>query len=140
MLLRSIRSHLVASCATLALAFVVTAGAVAVVGASRAGHTPAAVAAMLGLYEAVALAEQSGTVDRGPPPRHRAGAVAWPEWDARLVAFAAGPLLAVSLVGVALGTAAGTLLARRIAHGWHTSYTLGAREILVGVAILSARG
>ena len=66
MLLRSIRSHLVASCATLALAFVVAAGAVAVVGASRVGHTPAAVAAMLALYGAVALAEQSArsTVDR----------------------------------------------------------------------------
>jgi hypothetical protein len=43
-LLRSIRSHLVASCATSVLALVVAAGAVAVVGASRAGHTPAAVA------------------------------------------------------------------------------------------------
>ncbi len=135
MLLRSIRSHLVASCATLALAFVVTAGAVAVVGASRAGHTPAAVAAMLGLYGAVALAEQSGrsTVDR----LHDIALARLRGLSGmRLVAFAAGPLLAVSLVGVALGTAAGTLLARRIAHGWHTSYTLGAREILVGVAIL----
>ncbi len=54
----------------------------------------------------------------------------------RLVAFAAGPLLAVSLVGVVLGTAAGTFLAGRIADAWHTSYTVGAREILVGVAIL----
>ena len=135
MLLRSIRSHLVASCATLALAFVVTAGAVAVVGASRAGHTPAAVAAMLGLYGAVALAEQSGrsTVDR----LHDIALARLRGLSGmRLVAFAAGPLLAVSLVGVALGTAAGTLLARRIAHDWHTSYTLGAREILVGVAIL----
>ena len=135
MLLRSIRSHLVASCATLALAFVVTAGAVAVVGASRAGDTPAAVAAMLALYGAVALAEQSArsTVDR----IHDVALARLRGLSGmRLVAFAAGPLLAVSLVGVVLGTAAGTLLARRIAHGWHTSYTVGAREILVGVAIL----
>ena len=135
MLLRSIRSHLVASCATLALAFVVAAGAVAVVGASRAGHTPAAVAAMLALYGAVALAEQSArsTVDRiHDVALARLRGMTGP----RLVTFAAGPLLAVSLVGVALGTAAGTLLAGRIADGWHTSYTVGAREILVGVALL----
>jgi hypothetical protein len=134
-LLRSIRSHLVASCATLALAFVVAAGAVGVFGASRAGHTPAAVAAMLALYGAVALAEQSArsTVDR---IHDVALARLRGMTGMRLVAFAAGPLLAVSLVGVVLGTAAGTLLARRIADGWHTSYTVGAREILVGLALL----
>ena len=43
----------------LALAFVVAAGAVGVVGASRVGQTPGAVAAMLALYGAVALAEQA---------------------------------------------------------------------------------
>ncbi len=135
MLLRSIRSHLVASCATLTLALVVTAGAVAVVGASRVGDTPAAVAAMLALYGAVALAEQSArsTVDR---IHDVALARLRGMHGMRLVAFAAGPLLAVSLVGVALGTAAGTLLARRIADGWDTPYTVGAREILVAVAIL----
>jgi hypothetical protein len=134
-LLRSIRSHLVASGATFALAFVVAAGAVAVVGASRAGHTPAAVAAMLALYGGVALAEQSArsTVDR---IHDVALARLRGMTGTRLVVFAAGPLLAVSLVGVACGTAAGTFLAGRIADGWHTSYTVGAREILVGVAIL----
>jgi len=134
-LLRSIRSHVVASCATSVLAFVVAAGAVAVVGASRAGHTPAAVAAMLALYGAVALAEQSArsTVDRiHDVALARLRGMTGP----RLVGFAAGPLLAVSLVGIALGTAAGALLAGRIADGWHTSYTVGAREILVGVALL----
>ena len=107
MLLRSIRSHLVASGATFALAFVVAAGAVAVVGASRAGHTPAAVAAMLALYGGVALAEQSArsTVDR---IHDVALARLRGMTGTRLVAFAAGPLLAVSLVGIALGTAAGT--------------------------------
>jgi hypothetical protein len=134
-LLRSIRSHLVASCATSVLALVVAAGAVAVVGASRAGHTPAAVAAMLALYGAVALAEQSArsTVDR---IHDVALARLRGMTGMRLVAFAAGPLLAVSLAGVVLGTAAGTFLAGRIADGWHTSYTVGAREILVGVGIL----
>ena len=69
MLLRSIRAHLLPSLATLALAFVVSAGAVGVVGASRVGQTPAAVAAMLALYGAVALAEQSArtVVDRSHP-------------------------------------------------------------------------
>ena len=69
MLLRSIRSHLVASCATLVLAFAVTAGAVAVDGASRSGHTPAAIGAMLALYGAVALAEQTArsTIDPMTP-------------------------------------------------------------------------
>ena len=135
MLLRSIRSHLVASCATAVLAFVVAAGAVGVVGASRAGHTPAAAAAMLALYGAVALAEQSArsTVDR---IHDVALARLRGLTGMRLVAFAAGPLLAVGLVGVALGTAAGILLAQRIADGWHASYTMGAREILVGVALL----
>ena len=135
MLLRTIRSHLVASCATLALACVVAAGAVAVVGASRVGHTPAAVAAMLALYGAVALAEQSArsTVDR---IHDVALARLRGMTGLRLVTFAAGPLLGVSLVGIALGTAAGTLLAGRIAHDWQTSYTLGAREILVGVVLL----
>ena len=135
MLLRSIRSHLVASCATLALAFVVAAGSVAVVGASRAGHTPAAVAAMLALYGAVALAEQSArsTVDR---IHDVALARLRGMTGMRLVGFAAGPHLAVSLVGVVLGTAAGTWLAGRIADGWSMSYTVGAREILVGLVIL----
>ena len=135
MLLRSIRSHLVASCATLVLAFAVAAGAVAVDGASRSGHTPAAVAAMLALYGAVALAEQTArsTVDR---IHDVALARLRGMTGMRLVAFAAGPLLAVSLVGVVLGTGAGLLLAKRIADGWHTSYTVGAREILVGVGLL----
>jgi hypothetical protein len=57
-LLRGIRAHLLPSLATLALAFVVSAGAVGVVGASRVGQTPGAVAAMLALYGAVALAER----------------------------------------------------------------------------------
>ncbi len=35
-----------------------------------------------------------------------------------------------------LGTGAGLLLAERITDGWHTSYTVGAREILVGVGLL----
>jgi len=69
-LLRSIRAHLLTSLATLALAFVVAAGAVGVVGASRVGQTPGAVAAMLALYGAVALAEQSArtVIDRSQPP------------------------------------------------------------------------
>ena len=64
MLLRSIRAHLLTSCATLLLAFVVSAGAVGVAGAARVGHTPGAVAAMLALYGAVALAEQLRALDR----------------------------------------------------------------------------
>jgi len=134
-LLRSIRSHPVASCATLVLALVVTAGAVAVVGASRVGHTPTAVAAMLALYGGVALAEQTArsSVDR---IHDVALARLRGMTGLRLVGFASGPLLAVSLVGVVLGTGLGLLLARRITGGWHTSYTVGAREILVGVALL----
>ena len=135
MLLRSIRSHLVASCATLVLAVVVAAGAVAVVGASRAGHTPAAVAAMLALYGGVALAEQTArsTVDR---VHDVALARLRGMTGLRLVGFAAGPLLAVTLVGVVIGTGLGVLVAQRIADGWHTPYTVGAREILVGVGLL----
>jgi hypothetical protein len=134
-LLRSIRSHLVASCATLVLALVVAAGAVAVDGASRSGHTPAAVAAMLALYGAVVLAEQTArsTVDR---IHDVALARLRGMTGMRLVGFAAGPLLAVSLVGVVLGTGVGLLLAKRITDGWDTSYTVGAREILVGVGLL----
>ncbi len=135
MLLRNIRAHLVASCATLVLAFAVTAGAVAVDGASRSGHTPAAIGAMLALYGAVALAEQTArsTIDR---IHDVALARLRGMTGMRLVAFAAGPLLAVSLVGVLLGTGVGLLLAKRITDGWHTSYTVGAREILVGVGLL----
>jgi hypothetical protein len=134
-LLRNIRAHLVASCATLVLAFAVSAGAVAVDGASRSGHTPAAVAAMLALYGAVALAEQTArsTVDR---IHDVALARLRGMTGMRLVAFAAAPLLTVSLVGVVLGTGAGLLLAKQITDGWHTSYTVGAREILVGVGLL----
>ncbi len=135
MLLRGIRSHLVASCATLVLALVVSAGAVCVVGASRAGDTPAAVAAMLALYGVVALAEQAArsTFDR---IHDVALARLRGMTGLRLVGFAAGPLLAVSLVGVVAGTAVGVLLAGRIAHGWHTAYSTGAREILVGAGLL----
>ncbi len=135
MLLRSIRSHPVASCATLVLALVVAAGAVAVVGASRSGHTPTAVAAMLALYGGVALAEQTArsTVDR---IHDVALARLRGLTGIRLVAFAAGPLLTVSLVGIVLGTGLGLLLAKRIADGWHTSYSVGAAEILVGVGLL----
>ena len=135
MLLRGIRSHLVASCATLVLAFVVSAGAVGVVGASRAGDTPAAVAAMLALYGVVALAEQAAraTFDR---IHDVALARLRGMTGLRLVGFAAGPLLAVSLVGVVAGSTVGVLLAGRIADGWHASYSTGAREILVGVGLL----
>ncbi len=135
MLLRGVRAHLLPSLTTLALAFVVSAGAVGVVGASRVGQTPGAVAAMLALYGAVALAEQSArtVVDRSHDValgrlRGMSGA--------RLVLFAAGPLLAVSLAGIAAGSVVGTELARRIAHGWHVSYGLGSREVVVAVAVL----
>lgn len=110
MLLRSVRAHLLPSLATLLLAFVVAAGAVAVVGASRVGQTPGAVAAMLGLYGAVALAEQSArtVADRSHDiALARLRGLTGP----RLVLFAAGPLLAVSLVGAAAGSAVGVWLA-----------------------------
>jgi len=134
-LLRGIRAHLLTSLATLALAFVVAAGSVAVVGASRVGDTPGAVAAMLALYGAVALAEQSArsTADRSHDValarlRGMSGS--------RLVLFAAGPLLTVSLAGVAAGAGAGIWFARRILDGWGRSYHLGTPEVVVAVAIL----
>ena len=139
MLLRGVRADLLPSLTTLALAFVVSAGAVGVVGASRVGQTPGAVAAMLALYGAVALAEQSArtVVDRSHDValgrlRGMSGA--------RLVLFAAGPLLAVSLAGIAAGSAVGTELARRIAHGWPVSYGLGSREVVVAVGVLVGLG
>jgi hypothetical protein len=134
-LLRGVRAHLLPSLATLALAFVVSAGAVGVVGASRVGETPGAVAAMLALYGAVALAEQSArtVVDRSHDValarlRGMSGA--------RLVLFAAGPLLAVSLTGIVAGSVVGTWLARRIAHGWDVPYRLDTREVVVAVFLL----
>jgi hypothetical protein len=135
-LLRGIRAHLLPSLATLALAFVVAAGSVGVVGASRVGSTPGAVAAMLGLYGAVALAEQSA---RTVADRSHDIALARLRGlhGAGLVAFAAAPLLAVSLVGIVAGSVAGTWLAGRIADGWGVSYTLGTREVVVAVAILA---
>ncbi len=135
MLLRSIRAHLPSSLATLALAFVVSAGAVGVVGASRVGGTPGAVAGMLALYGAVALAEQSArtVVDRS---HDVALARLRGLHGGRLVTFAAGPLLAVSLIGIALGSVVGVWLAGRIADGWNISYALGTREVVVAVAIL----
>jgi hypothetical protein len=134
-LLRSIRAHLFPSLATLALALVVSAGAVAVVGASRVGGTPGAVAGMLALYGAVALAEQSArtVVDRS---HDVALARLRGLRGARLVAFAAGPLLAVSVAGVAGGSAVGAWAAGRIADGWRLHYTLEAREVVVAVTIL----
>lgn len=135
MLLRGIRAHLLTSLATLALAFVVAAGSVAVVGAARIGHTPGAVAAMLVLYGAVALAEQSArsTADRSHDValarlRGMSGG--------RLVLFAAGPLLTVSLVGVTAGAGAGIWFAGRILDAWGRSYALGTREVVVSVALL----
>jgi hypothetical protein len=134
-LLRAVRAHLLPSLATLVLAFVVSAGAVGVVGAARVGGTPGAVAAMLALYGAVALAEQSA---RTVADRSHDIAVARLRGlhGPRLVLFAAGPLLAVSLVGIAVGSVAGTWFARRVAHGWSVHYSLGAREVVVAVAIL----
>jgi hypothetical protein len=134
-LLRSIRAHLLPSLATLALAFVVSAGAVGVVGASRVGGTPGAVAAMLALYGAVALAEQSArsVVDRS---HDVALARLRGMHGGRLVLFAAGPLLVVSLAGIALGSAVGTWLAGRIASGWDVHYSLGSREVAVAVGVL----
>jgi hypothetical protein len=138
-LLRSIRAHLLTSCATLVLALVVSAGSVAVVGASRAGRTPAAVAAMLAMYGAVALAEQAA---RSTAARRHDVALARLRGltGPRLVGFAAAPLLAVSLVGITTGALAGIWLAGRIAHGWHTSYSLGTREVVVAVALLVGSG
>ncbi|HEX4473309.1 MAG TPA: FtsX-like permease family protein, partial [Nocardioides sp.] len=135
MLLRAVRAHLLPSLATLLLAFVVSAGAVGVVGASRVGQTPGAVAAMLALYGAVALAEQASrtVVDRS---HDVALARLRGMTGMRLVLFAAGPLLAVSLVGSVLGSVAGTWLARRIAHGWAVPYSLGSREVAVAVTIV----
>jgi hypothetical protein len=134
-LLRSIRAHLLPSLATLALAFVVSAGSVGVVGASRVGATPGAVAAMLALYGAVALAEQAArtVVDRS---HDVALARLRGLHGARLVLFAAGPLLALSLTGIVAGSAAGTWLAGRIVDDWGLSYSLGSREVVVGVAVL----
>jgi hypothetical protein len=134
-LLRGIRAHLLTSCATLLLALVVGAGAVGVVGAARVGHTPGAVAAMLALYGAVALAEQTG---RSTAARAHDVALARLRGmtGVRLVAFAAAPLLAVCLVGIGVGAALGTWVARRIADHWHTSYSLGTREVVVAVALL----
>jgi putative ABC transport system permease protein len=134
-LLRSIRAHLLPSLATLALAFVVSAGAVGVVGAARVGQTPGAVAAMLALYGAVALAEQSArtVIDRS---HDVALARLRGLTGARLVTFAAGPLLAVSLVGIAFGSVGGVWLAGRIADGWGIDYSLGTREVVVAVTIL----
>src|SRR3954447_8824973 len=135
MLLRGIRAHLLTSLATLGRAVVVGAGSVAVVGASRVGATPGAVAAMLALYGAVALAEQSArsTADRSHDValarlRGMSGS--------RLVLFAAGPLLTVSLAGVAAGAGAGIWFAGRILDGWGRTYHLGTREVVVAVAIL----
>jgi hypothetical protein len=135
-LLRSIRAHLLPSAATLVLAFVVSAGAVGVVGASRVGGTPGAVAGMLALYGAVALAEQSArtVVDRS---HDVALARLRGVHGGRLVTFAAGPLLAVSLIGIVLGSVVGVWFAGRIADGWNVSYTLGSREVVVAVAILA---
>ncbi|HEY3527771.1 MAG TPA: hypothetical protein VGK78_01380 [Nocardioides sp.] len=121
--------------ATLALAFVVAAGAVAVVGVSRVGGTPGAVAAMLALYGAVALAEQSARtiVDRSHDVAlARLRGLSGP----RLVTFAAGPLLAVGLVGIAAGSLVGVWLAHRIAGDWNVHCSLGTREVVVAVAIL----
>jgi hypothetical protein len=134
-LFRGLRAHLLTSCATLTLAFVVAAGAVAVAGASRAGHTPAAAAAMLALYGGVALAEQTArsTVGRS---HDIALARLRGMTGARLVGFAAGPLLAVTLVGITVGSVVGVGLAGRIAHGWHASYSLGPREVVLALVLL----
>jgi hypothetical protein len=90
---------------------------------------------MLALYGAVALAEQSArsTADRSHDValarlRGMAGG--------RLVVFAAGPLLTVSLVGVAAGAGAGIWFAGRILDHWDRSYALGTREVVVAVALL----
>lgn len=135
MLLRAVRAHRLASVATFVLALVVAAGSVAVVGAGRAGGTPGTVAAMLVLYGGVALAEQTS---RTATARRKDVALARLRGltGARLVTFAAAPLLAVTLVGIALGAALGVWLAGRIASEWDASYTLGTREVVVAVALL----
>jgi hypothetical protein len=134
-LLRSIRAHLLPNLATLTLALVVSAGAVGVVGASRVGRTPGAVAAMLALYGAVALAEQSArsVIDRS---HDVALARLRGMHGSRLVLFAAGPLIAISLTGIAVGSVIGTWLAARIANGWGIAYSVGTREVVVAVAVL----
>ncbi len=135
MLIRAVRAHRLASVATFVLALVVTAGSVAVVGAARVGGTPGAVAAMLVLYGGVALAEQTS---RTATARRKDVALARLRGltGGRLVTFAAAPLLAVTGVGVALGSALGGWLAARIAAEWGASYVLGAREVVVAVALL----
>ena len=135
MLFRGIRAHLLTSLATLALAFVVSAGAVGVVGAARVGHTPGAVAGMLALYGAVALAEQSA---RTVADRSHDIALARLRGlhGSGLVTFAAAPLLAVSLVGIGVGSVVGTRFAAWIADRWNVSYSLGTREVVVAVGIL----
>src|SRR6185295_13109947 len=114
----------------------VATGSVAVVGASRIGGTPGAVAAMLALYGAVALAEQSArsTADRS---HDVALARLRGMFGGRLVLFAAGPLLTVSLLGVAAGSGAGIWVAGRILDGWGRSYELGTREVVVAVSLLA---
>ena len=135
MLLRAVRAHRLTSVATLVLALVVAAGSVAVVGAARVGGTPGAVAAMLVLYGGVALAEQTS---RTATARRKDIALARLRGltGARLVTFAAAPLLAVTLVGVALGAALGVWLAGRIAADWNASYALETREVVVAVLLL----
>jgi hypothetical protein len=136
MLLRAVRAHRLASAATCLLALVVAAGSVAVVGAARVGATPGAVAAMLALYGGVALAEQTS---RTATARRQDVALARLRGlsGARLVGFAAAPLLAVTLTGVVLGSVLGVWLAGRIAGGWGGSYSLGTREVVVGVGLLA---
>jgi hypothetical protein len=134
-LLRGIRAHLLSSCATLVLAVVVGAGAVAVVGAARVGHTPGAVAGMLALYGGVALAEQTA---RSTAARSHDVALARLRGmtGVRLVTFAAAPLLVTCVVGIVAGSALGVLLAGRVAGHWHTAFSLGTAVVVVAVAIL----
>jgi hypothetical protein len=91
---------------------------------------------MLALYGAVALAEQSArtVVDRS---HDIALARLRGLHGSRLVTFAAAPLLTVSLVGIGVGSAAGTWFAGRIADDWGVPYTLGTREVVVAVGILA---
>lgn len=135
MLLRAVRAHRLASVATFVLALVVAAGSVAVVGAARVGGTPGAVAAMLALYGGVALAEQTS---RTATARRKDVALARLRGltGLRLVAFAAAPLFAVTLAGIALGSVVGTWLADRIADGWDETYVVGDTEVVVAVALL----